>query len=163
MMSNRALAFLVAVPVAGMIGFGAGQATATLGPMAEARSPKGNAFVRVDKRFSLGPPNQRVMLGVDGEETEVLAVREEGSSAGEVMWSPDGSLAGALINGSRLAVIDPKARRVIYELRLVERTDGERHARGIGFSANAMAITFDDCPRAGAGCRPRFMALPTRQ
>ncbi len=79
-----------------------------------------------------------------------------------MLWSPDGSLAGVVIDGATLVVIDPQARRVIYELPLLEQRDGSRTTRGLGFSANAMAITFDDCPKRGAGCRARFMALPTR-
>jgi hypothetical protein len=68
-----------------------------------------------------------------------------------------------LINDSKLMVIEAAGRRVLYELPLLEKQDGSRVARGVGFSANAMAITFDDCPSVGAGCRPRFMALPRRE
>lgn len=160
-MSNRILAFVVLLPIAGLIGFAAGRATAGVGTLAEAWSPDGASRLSVERSFSLGPRRQAVRLEAGGDTVEVrpLASDEE---AGALIWSPDGSLAGAVIGGAALAVIDPAARRVIYELPLLEQRDGSRMARGVGFSANAMAITFDDCPKTGAGCRARFMALPTR-
>lgn len=160
-MSNRVLAFIVLLPIAGLVGFATGRATANIGTVAEAWSPDGASRVSVERTFSTGPRTQAVRIASGGEDIEVrpLAAGEE---PGDVLWSPDGSLAGVVIDGATLVVIDPQARRVIYELPLLEQRDGSRLARGLGFSANAMAITFDDCPKRGAGCRPRFMALPTR-
>jgi hypothetical protein len=162
-MSNRVLAFIVCLPIAGAIGFAAGRATAPVGTVMRADAPGASgAHVRVDRRFSLGPVDERVVLAAGGEEIELLRLDETTGRVEEMAWAPDGSLAGVVVNGAKLVVIDAAARRVMYELPLVEKLDGSRAARGLGFSANALAITFDDCPRAGAGCRPRFMALPTR-
>lgn len=160
-MSNRILAFVVLLPIAGLIGFAAGRATADVGIVAEAWSPDGASRVTIARAFSTGPRKQAVRFESGGEDIEVRALAPE-EEPGDVLWSPDGSLAGVVIDGAKLVVIDPQARRVIYELPLLEQRDGSRMARGLGFSANAMAITFDDCPKRGAGCRPRFMALPTR-
>ncbi len=162
-MSNRVLAFLVCLPIAGAIGFAAGRATAEAGTIMRADAPGGAAHVRVERRFSLGPADHRVVLAAGGEEIELRRLDEQSGGVDEIAWAPDGSLAGVLVNGAKLVVIDAAARRVIYELPLLERMDGSRAARGLGFSANAVAITFDDCPRAGAGCRPRIMALPARK
>lgn len=160
-MSNRILAFVVLLPVAGLIGFAAGRATADVGTAAEAWSPDGASRLSVEQSFSIGPPRRTVRVEAGGERVDVRAL-EPADDVDALLWSPDGVLAGVVIGGATLAVIDPAARRVIYELPLLEQRDGSRMARGVGFSANAMAITFDDCPRRGAGCRPRFMALPTR-
>ena len=160
-MSNRILAFIVLLPIAGLLGFAAGRATAEIGTVAEAWSPDGASRVSIERAFSTGPRKQAVRLVSGDEDVEVRALAP-GEEPGDVLWSPDGSLAGVVIDGATLVVIDPKARRVLYELPLLEQRDGSRMARGLGFSANAMAITFDDCPKRGAGCRPRFMALPTR-
>lgn len=162
-MSNRVLAFIVCLPIAGGIGFAAGRATAPVGTVIRADAPGGSgAHVRVDRRFSLGPLDERLMIASGGEEVELRQLDEATGRVEEIAWAPDGSIAGVLVNGAKLVVIDAAARHVLYELPLVEKMDGSRAARGVGFSANAMAITFDDCPRAGAGCRPRFMALPRR-
>lgn len=162
-MSNRVLSFIVCLPIAGLIGFAAGRATSGVGVITHVRAPGGNAHVRVVQKFSLGAVDQRVVVGSGRESTEVRRLGDDTGPAGEIAWAPDGSIAGVLLNGAKLMVIDPEAARVLYELPLLEKQDGSRVARGIGFSANAMAITFDDCPRTGAGCRSRFMALPTRK
>jgi hypothetical protein len=160
-MSNRVLAFIVCLPIAGLIGFAAGRATSGIGIVAEMPAPDGQSSVRIVRTFSLGGGDERVVLSAGGVDTDVRAIAD-GESAGEIMWAPDASLAGVVISGSKLAVIDPASARILYELPLLEQQDGTRVARGIGFSANAIAITFDDCPKRGAGCRPRFMALPVR-
>jgi hypothetical protein len=161
-MSNRVLAFIVCLPIAGAIGFAAGRATAPVGTVIRADAPSGGAHVRVDRRFSLGPVDERLILSAGGEDIELRRLDEATGRADEIAWAPDGSLAGVLVNASKLVVIDAGAGRMIYELPLLEKMDGTRAARGVGFSANALAITFDDCPRVRAGCRPRFMALPRR-
>lgn len=162
-MSNRVLAFVICLPIAGAIGFAAGRATSNLGTVARADAPDGAAHLRVERRFSLGPADQRLILAAGGEEIELRRFDEQTGAPGEIVWAPDGSLAGVVVHGTKLVVIDAPAKRIIYELPLVENMDGSRMARGVGFSANAFAITFDDCPRSGAGCRSRFMALPTRR
>lgn len=162
-MTNRVLAFIVFLPVAGVIGFAAGRATSNLGTVTRVDAPGGGAHLRVDRRFSLGSPDHRLILAAGGEEIELRRFDEQTGEPGKIVWAPDASLAGVLVNGIKLVVVDAAAKRIIYELPLVENMDGSRTARGVGFSANAIAITFDDCPRSGAGCRPRFMALPTRR
>ena len=163
LVSNRTLAFIVCLPIAGLVGFAVGRATADVGTVAHAPAPGGQAHIRIAQKFSLGPLDQRVLVGAEGTETEVRRIDHASGTADEIAWAPDGSMAGVLLNGSKLVVIDIAGRRVLYELPLLEKQDGSRMARGVGFSANAMAITFDDCPRTGAGCRPRFMALPRRE
>jgi hypothetical protein len=103
------------------------------------------------------------VLASGSEEIEVKRLDESTGLATELVWAPNGELAGVLVNHMKLAVIDAAGKRLLYELPLVEKLDGSRMARGVSFSANALAITFDDCPTYGAGCRPRFMALPTRR
>lgn len=160
-MSNRVLACVVLLPIAALLGFAAGRATAGIGTVAEAWSPDGASRVRIERAFSTGPRKQAVWIASGGEDVEVRRLAP-GEEPGDLLWSPDGSLAGVVVDGAALVVVDPHARRVLYELPLLEQRDGSRMARGLGFSSNAMAITFDDCPKRGAGCRARFMALPTR-
>ena len=160
-MSNRALAFIVCLPIAAALGFAAGRATAGAGTILRADAPDGASHVRVDRRL-LRRDDQRLILVTGGEEIEIARLNDQTGAADAIVWAPKGSLVGVLVNGSNFVVIDVAGKRALYELPLLEKMDGSREARGVAFSANAMAITFDDCPRSGAGCRPRFMALPTR-
>lgn len=160
-MSTRVLAFVVLLPIAAIAGYAAGRASTETGIVTQAWSPDGQSYVAVERKFSFGPADERLVFASGDQETELRAIDAD-ARAGEIAWAPDGSLAGVILGGMTLAVIDPDGPRVLYELPLVEQRDGSRVARGVGFSANALAITFDDCPRRGAGCRPRFMALPTR-
>ena len=161
-MSNRLLAWIVFLPIAAGIGYAVGRAMPD-GAVLVAGAPDGVTTLRVERRFSLKEIDHRIVLASAGEDIELKRLDESTGGATELLWAPDGSLAGVLVNHMKLTVIDAAAKRVIYELPLVEKLDGSRMARGVSFSKNAMAITFDDCPTFGAGCQPRFMALPTRQ
>lgn len=158
-MTTRALAFVVLLPIAAVAGFAAGRASKEMGTVAQAWSPDGRSYVAVERRFSFGPADERLLVATGDQQVELRALTPE-AQVGNMIWANDSALAGVVIGGSTLAVIDPAEARILYELPLLEVRDGSRFVRGVGFSANALAITFDDCPRQGAGCRPRFMALP---
>lgn len=161
-MTNRVLAWIVLLPIAAGIGFAAGRAMPD-GAVLEAAAPGGGSTLTVERGFSLKEIDHRVVLASGDEKIEIKRLDESTGLATELVWAPNGELAGVLVNHMKLAVIDAAGKRLLYELPLVEKLDGSRMARGVSFSANALAITFDDCPTYGAGCRPRFMALPTRQ
>ena len=79
----------------------------------------------------------------------------------EIVWSPDGKRAGFVIDGQQLRLYDVESHRPAGQIDLVAR-DGNpstRLARGITFSDNGAAITFDDCPRDKSGCQPRIVGL----
>ena len=72
-----------------------------------------------------------------------------------IAWSRDGYRMGFLVNGYELRVFDSDPRRQVVQVNLVQ-PDGvpsSRIARGVTFSDNGTAVTFDDCPRATSGCR----------
>ena len=72
-----------------------------------------------------------------------------------IAWSADGYRMGFLVNGYELRVFDSEPRRQVAQLNLVE-PDGvpsSRIARGITFSSNGTAVTYDDCPRNTSGCK----------
>src|SRR5918993_1566544 len=72
-----------------------------------------------------------------------------------IAWSGDGYRMGFLVNGYELRVFDAEPRKKVAQLNLVE-PDGvpsSRIARGITFSSNGTAVTFDDCPRNTSGCK----------
>jgi hypothetical protein len=79
----------------------------------------------------------------------------------EITWSRDGARVGFLINGHQLRLYDVQTKAPAGLIDLVP-ADGEpttRIARGVTFSENGAAITFDDCPRDRSGCRPGIVAV----
>lgn len=79
----------------------------------------------------------------------------------EIAWSPDGTRVGFLISGHQLRLYDARTQAPAGQLDLVP-ADGPpttRIARGVTFSENGKAVTFDDCPRERSGCRPGIVAM----
>jgi hypothetical protein len=105
---------------------------------------------------------ESLWLGADAGSATLLAMlppdRERG---GEIAWSKDGRRVAFLINGHQLRIFDAGTRAPAGQVDLVP-ADGpptSRIARGVTFSDNGAAITFDDCPRQTSGCRPGLVAL----
>lgn len=98
---------------------------------------------------------QTLLLGATPEEATVVATLGGRERCEAIAWSADGYRMGFLVNGYELRVFDADPRRQVAQINLVE-PDGvpsSRIARGITFSANGTAVTFDDCPRWTSGCR----------
>ena len=87
---------------------------------------------------------------VDGQET-----------CDEIAWTKDGKRVAFLINGRQLRIYDAETRKPAGKVNLFD--DGEaaagRIARGITFSDNGAAVTFDNCPREQAGCRSGMVGI----
>jgi hypothetical protein len=81
--------------------------------------------------------------------------------AGEIAWTPDGSRVAFIVNGYQLRLFDGRTGASLGAVSLID-PDGfpsSRVARGVTFSANGAAVTFDDCPRDHSGCRPGMVAI----
>jgi hypothetical protein len=119
----------------------------------------GRAEVRVDRCGSgwceglwLAPANERTVR---------VTLLSKGDRCDEITWTKDGKRAAFLVNGHQLWLFDVAGRSPAGRVNLVE-ADGQpttRVARGVTFSDNAAAITFDDCPRGRSGCRPGMIAI----
>lgn len=98
----------------------------------------------------------------DAKEVGMLKGRER---CDEIAWSRDGYRMGFLVNGYELRVFDSDPRALVVQVNLVD-PDGvpsSRIARGVTFSDNGTAVTFDDCPRTSSGCRSGLAGIrPTR-
>jgi hypothetical protein len=79
----------------------------------------------------------------------------------EIAWTRDGKRVAFLINGYQLRLYDAGslAPAGLLDLVAADARPTTRVARGITFSDNGAAITFDDCPRDRSGCRPAMLAL----
>ena len=80
----------------------------------------------------------------------------------EIAWTRDGKRVAFLINGYQLHVYDGQTLAPAGVIKLVEPegNPSARIARGVTFSANGKAVTFDDCPRSHSGCRAGLMGVP---
>lgn len=119
------------------------------------------AFVR-DRNCETGPC-QSLWIGASRETaTQVAALGEGSERCDEIAWTPDGRRVGFLVNGYQLRVYEAGTLRPAGQLRLIEpdATPTTRIARGVTFSENGRAVTFDDCPRGRSGCRAGLAAVP---
>ncbi|HEY2433788.1 MAG TPA: hypothetical protein VGI12_14020 [Vicinamibacterales bacterium] len=84
--------------------------------------------------------------------------------ADEIAWTPDGGRVAFLVNGYQLRLFDAHTGANLGAMTVID-PDGyptSRIARGLTFSTNGAAITFDDCPRDHSGCKPGLMAMRPR-
>ena len=104
---------------------------------------------------------QTLWLGTTMEDATEVAELGGRERVEAIAWSADGYRMGFLVNGYELRVFDSEPRKQVAQLNLVE-PDGvpsSRIARGITFSANGAAVTFDDCPRSTSGCKSGFAGI----
>ena len=79
----------------------------------------------------------------------------------EIAWSRDAARVGFVINGQQLRLYNTTTNAPAGLVDLVPRDadPSTRIARGLTFSDNGAALTFDDCPRDRSGCRPGIVAI----
>jgi len=90
---------------------------------------------------------------------ETLAGPSE--QADEIAWTSDGARVAFIVNGYQLRLFDAHTGQNLGATAIID-PDGfptSRIARGVTFSTNGAAITFDDCPRDHSGCKAGFVAL----
>jgi hypothetical protein len=101
----------------------------------------------------VGPSQQQV--------TQVATLASGIEHCTEIAWRPDSARVGFLIDGVQLRLYDAERHSPAGLADLVPK-DGPpttRIARGVTFSDNGVAVTFDDCPRDRSGCRPGMIAI----
>lgn len=105
---------------------------------------------------------ESLWVGANEESATRLATLPSGQErCNEIAWSRDGKRVGFLINGHQLRLYDAQSHAPagLVDLVPADATPTTRIARGITFSDNGAAITFDDCPRDRSGCRPGMLAI----
>ena len=112
------------------------------------------------------PCNQLVCgelrVGPASSETSAKAIDTyRDSSCDEIVWTPDGKRIGFLMTGQQLVLYDAQTLKHLGNVRLLTQEAAlTRRARGITFSENGRAVTFDDCPRGHSGCRAGVVGIP---
>jgi hypothetical protein len=83
------------------------------------------------------------------------------SSCDEIVWTPDGKRVGFLMTGQQLVIYDAQTLKHLGNVRLLtQEAAATRLVRGVTFSENGKAVTFDDCPRNRSGCRAGVVGIP---
>ena len=79
----------------------------------------------------------------------------------EVAWAKDGYRVGFVINGYQLRIFDGPTRKQVGQVNLIDPdgTPTSHLVRGVTFSQNGAAVTFDDCPRGRSGCKSGLAAV----
>jgi hypothetical protein len=129
---------------------------------ARAASPNGtrmaSAFERmcgdiVCGELRIGTPNQEASAKVFDTYRD--------STCDEIVWTPDGKRVGFLMTGQQLVLYDAETLKHLGNVRLLtQEAASSRRARGVTFSENGRALTFDDCPRTHSGCRAGVVGVP---
>ena len=93
--------------------------------------------------------------------TLVATLPHDSVGASEIAWSRDGKRVAFVVDGYQLRLYDAVTNAQAGQVDLVpaDSKPTTRIARGVTFSDNGAAITFDDCPRDRSGCRPGLVAL----
>lgn len=126
----------------------------------QAPAPAGSLLAFVAER-PCGPRFcQHLYLGTSDSDAASLETLD-GQAATEIAWTPDGKRVGFVIDGHELRLYDAATRKLAGRVGLLTADAGQsRLARGITFSENGRAVTFDDCPRKQSGCRAGVVGVP---
>ena len=126
------------------------------------RSPSGDAVAFVLEGRCAAGLCQTLRIGATASSARVVeTLSGPDEEAGEIAWTADGGRVAFLVNGYQLRVFDAHTGSNLGATSLVQPdgTPPSRVARGVTFSSNGAAVTFDDCPRDRSGCRAGFAAL----
>jgi hypothetical protein len=118
------------------------------------------AFAR-DRLCQKGPC-ESLFVGPSVEGATALEGLADGRErCDQIAWTRDGRRVAFLINGRQLRIYDAETRKPAGKVNLFsdEPATASRIARGITFSDNGAAVTFDDCPREHAGCRAGMIGI----
>jgi hypothetical protein len=79
----------------------------------------------------------------------------------EIAWAKDGYRVGFVINGYQLRIFDGPTGKAVAQVNLIEPdgTPTTHLVRGVTFSQNGSAVTFDECPRGRSGCKSGLAAV----
>ena len=127
---------------------------------ARALSPdKSRAAVAIEVRCPEGTC-QELRLGASEDSSNTVTVLSN-RSCSEIVWTPDGTRVAFVIDGSEMSIYLAESAKLAGTVRLLTAEALQtRMARGITFSENGRAATFDDCPRTHSGCRAGFVGVP---
>ena len=159
---GAAIAALIVVFVAATIAFAGGWMLGARRTVLAVASPGRDAVAYIFEARCAKGLCQSLWIGKDMQHAAMAQMLSGPSEqAGEIAWTPDASHVAFIVNGYQLRLFDGRTGANLGAVSLID-PDGfpsSRVARGVTFSANGAAVTFDDCPRAHSGCKPAMIAI----
>ena len=157
----RRLAWFVVVLVLVAAAFVAGTKLATREAVFAASADGARAAWAAERRCWSGPC-ETLWIGTGRGDGTKVATLEGTGRCDEIVWTRDGSRVAFLIDGSQLHFYDPSSLAPAGQITLVPPRRGPIRScvRGVTFSDNGRAITFDECPVGRSGCRAGLAAVP---
>jgi hypothetical protein len=157
-----AIAVLIVLFVVAAVAFAAGWFLGARRTVLAVPSPSRDAVAYVFEARCASGLCQSLWVGRDMKHAVMVETMSATSEqAGEIAWTPDGSRVAFIVNGYQLRLFDGRTGASLGAMSLID-PDGfppSRVARGVTFSTNGAAVTFDDCPRDHSGCRPGMVAI----
>jgi hypothetical protein len=163
--TGKTVALAIAAFGIAVSGFAAGWLVGGRRTVMAAESPSHDAVAYVfEARCASGTCQTLMIRPKTGAARSLETLAGSAEHADQIAWTPDGGRVAFVVNGYQLRVFDAHTAANLGAVSLIE-PDGfpsTRIARGVTFSTNGAAVTFDDCPRAHSGCRPGLVALKAR-
>jgi hypothetical protein len=124
-----------------------------------AASADGARVAWAEDRRCWSGPCQTLWIGANRGSATKAGTLEGSSHCDEIVWTKDGSRVAFLIDGAQLQFYDPASLAPAGQITLVQ-PQAASIVRGVTFSDNGRAITYDECPRGRSGCRAGIAAVP---
>jgi hypothetical protein len=158
-MKTVALLALAAAAAAG--GYAAGKRTGAIQDVLSATPAAAERIAFIRKQPCAGGWCETIWLGTAQDSAVQVASLAAGEHCDEIAWAADGFRVGFVINGYQLRIFDPDSRKQVNQVNLIDPdgTPSSRIVRGVTFSQNGAAVTFDDCPRGHSGCKSGLAAV----
>ena len=155
-------AVALAVVIAAAAGYVVGRRAGAVHELLFARPTEAQRVAFVQEEPCADKTCQTMWLGNSREDAvQVGSLAAATERCEEIAWAKDGLRVGFVINGYQLRIFDGYTRKPVREVNLIE-PDGNptsRFVRGVTFSQNGAAVTFDDCPRGRSGCKSGLVAV----
>jgi hypothetical protein len=155
-------AALIAAFVVAAVAFAGGYVLGARRIVRFANAPAGNGVAYILEGRCAAGVCQSLWIGATVKTAKVVeALSGPSEVADEIVWTQDGGRVAFIVNGYQLRLFDAHTGSTLGALAIID-PDGfpsSRIARGVTFSTNGAAITFDDCPRDHSGCKPGMLAI----
>jgi hypothetical protein len=155
-------AALIAAFVVAAIAFSGGYFLGARRVVRFASAPAGGSVAYVLEGRCAAGLCQSLWIGASVKDAKVVETLSGPSEqADEIVWTADAGRVAFIVNGYQLRLFDARTRANLGAVAIIP-PDGfpsSRIARGVTFSTNGAAITFDDCPRDRSGCKPGMLAI----
>ena len=158
----RAAALVVVTLAVVAAAYLAGKRTGAVQDLLSASPAEARRLAFIRKEPCTGGWCETIWMGKTKEDVVRVASLAAGTEhCDEIAWARDGFRVGFVINGYQLRIFDAESRKQVGQVNLIDPdgTPSSRIVRGVTFSQNGAAVTFDDCPRGRSGCKSGLAAV----